>query len=59
MYDLRESNTTDTLQGVVGLVTEEVGRGVLHDFEGLDLASVLDVRTTAEINQCTAAVHSG
>lgn len=51
-----ECNTTDTLQGVVGLVTEEVGRGVLHDLEGLDLASVLDVRTTAQINQRTAPI---
>jgi len=57
MYDLRESDTTDTLQGVIGLVTKEVGGRVLHDLEGLDLASVLNMGSTAQINQSTAAVH--
>jgi hypothetical protein len=39
------------------LVAEEVGRGVLHDFEGLDLAGVLNVRATAKINQIAVAVN--
>lgn len=33
-----ESNTSNSLQTVLGLVTEEVGGRVLHDLEGLDFA---------------------
>ena len=73
---VREGNTTDTLKGIIGLVTKEVCRRVLyrnvskahsyrntsqvaylHDLEGLDLASVLDVRSSAKVNQGTASVH--
>jgi hypothetical protein len=71
-----ECDTTNTLQGIVGLITEEVGGGVLskglvyanhrgfciypdlHDLEGLNLASALNVRTPAKIDQSTASVDS-
>jgi hypothetical protein len=72
-----ESNTTDTLQRVVSLITEEIcGRvldiaisdglgktasagscSYLHNLEGLDFSRVLDVRTSAKVDQGTASIN--
>jgi hypothetical protein len=72
-----ESNTADTLQRVVSLITKEIcGRvldiaisnglgktasagscSYLHNLEGLDLSSVLDVRASAKVDQGTASIN--
>lgn len=56
---VREGNTIETLEGVVLGITQEVRSRVLCDGESLDATSVGHVRTSAQINQGTAAVDGG
>jgi len=55
---VREGDTVDSLEGVVGVVTEEVGCGVFGDHECLDFSGVGDMRADAEINHGATAVDS-
>jgi hypothetical protein len=45
-----ESDTIDSLQGIIGCLSKPVSRRVLEDLEGLDSASVWHVGASAEID---------
>ena len=53
-----ESNTIDSLQTVIGSLSEPVSRRVLQDLEGLNTASVGYMRASAKIDQVSIAVGS-
>lgn len=53
---IRERNTVDSLERVVGGVTQEVRRGVFQKLESLDAAGVRNMGTTAKIDQRTTSV---
>lgn len=51
-----EGDTVHTLEAVIGGLAQPVGRGVLHNFEGLDSASHGDMGASTQVNQVTVLV---
>lgn len=56
LLGVREGDSIDALQRVVGGLAEPVSRGVLCDFERLHHIRVRDVRTSAQVDQSAASV---
>ena len=56
---VRESNSVDSLQGIVFGVSQPVSGRMLGGGERLDLSGVGKMRSTAQINQVTASIYGG
>ncbi len=56
---VRKRDTIDALQALSVAVALPVRRRVLGQLERLDLAGVLDVRATTQVNERAAPVHGG
>lgn len=59
LFVVRKRDAINALQALAIAIALPVGRAVLGQLERLYLASVLDMRSTAQINERTASVYSG